>query len=68
MDNEYKFECYEEYFGGKEEVIKKIDECPICKSKLVLSHFPDYKNLIVQETARCLDCGNGNRKVIYVLN
>ena len=68
MENDYKFECYEEYFGGIEDVMKKIDECSSCNSKLVFSHFPDYKNLIVQETARCLDCGRGNRKIIYVIN
>jgi hypothetical protein len=68
MENDYKFECYEQYYGSKEEVQKKIDDCPKCHSKLILGHFPDYKNLLVQETARCLDCGESNRKIIYVLN
>ena len=44
---EYKFECYEEYYGGEEEVSKKIDICSCCGSKLVFSHLPDYKNLII---------------------
>jgi hypothetical protein len=30
--------------------------------------MPDYKNLLVQETARCMDCGCGNRRVIHILN
>ena len=68
MDNEYKFECYEQYIGDTDDVLKKIDDCQSCGSKLVFSHFPDYKNLLIQETARCLDCGSGNRKVIYVIN
>ena len=65
---DFKFEKFEEYFGTAEEVKKKIDDCPICGSKLLLSHMPDYKNLLVQETARCLECGSGNRKVIHILN
>ena len=68
MENDYKFFCYEEFYGTKEDISKQIDECYACKSKLVFSHFPDYKNLLVQETARCLDCGRGNRKIIFVLN
>jgi hypothetical protein len=66
--NDYKFACYEEYVGNAEEVKKHMNECKICGSKLMLSHLPDYKNLLVQETARCLDCGSGNRRVIHVLN
>ncbi len=68
MDSDVKFEKFEEYFGGVDEVKKVIDECRICGSKLLLSHLPDYKNLIVQETARCMECGEGNRKVIHILN
>ena len=64
----YKFENFEEYFGGAEEVRKIMDECKVCGAKLLLSHMPDYKNLLVQETARCVDCGCGNRRVIHVLN
>jgi hypothetical protein len=68
MDNEFKFFCYEEYYGSTEEVIRQIDECYACKAKLVFSHSPDYKNLVVQETARCLDCGRCNRKIIFIIN
>jgi len=68
MDAEYKFECYEEYFGEKEEIIKKIDECASCGAKLVFSHLPDYKSLIIQETARCMECGKIIRKVISIIN
>lgn len=68
MDAEYKFECYEEYFGDKEEIIKKIDVCSSCGSKLVFGHLPDYKNMIIQEIARCVECGQVIRKVIHALN
>ncbi|MBD63750.1 MAG: hypothetical protein CME62_00970 [Halobacteriovoraceae bacterium] len=65
---DFKFEKFEEYWGTAENVQKIMGHCRICGSKLLLSHLPDYKNLIVQETARCIDCGEGNRKVIHVLN
>jgi hypothetical protein len=67
-DIDFRFENFEEYFGGPEQVKKTMDECKVCGSKLLLSHMPDYKNLLVQETARCMDCGCGNRRVIHVLN
>lgn len=65
---DYKFEKFEEYWGSAENVQKQIQNCKVCGSKLLLSHMPDYKNLLVQETARCIDCGSGNRKHIHVLN
>lgn len=67
-DTDFKFEKFEDYYGGPEEVKDKIDNCPVCGAKLLLSHMPDYRNLLVQETARCMECGAGNRKVIHVLN
>jgi hypothetical protein len=67
-DIDFKFENFEEYFGSADQVKKAMDECKVCGSKLLLSHMPDYKNLLVQETARCMDCGCGNRRVIHVLN
>ena len=70
MANEanFKFELYERYWGGIENVKKEIGHCKVCGSKLLLSHVPDYKNLIVQETARCIECGEGNKKTIHKLN
>ena len=47
---EFKFEKFEEYWGSPENVQKIIGECKVCGSKLLLSHMPDYKNLLVQET------------------
>ena len=42
-DIDFKFENFEEYFGGADQVKKTIDECKVCGSKLLLSHMPDYK-------------------------
>lgn len=68
MEDDYKFENFEEYYGDIKQVKKIISKCAICGSKLVLSHLSDYKNLIVQESARCPECGNANRKTIHILN
>ncbi len=66
--DDYKFACYESYYGGPEEVLKSIDECKRCGAKLVFGHLSDFKNLIIHESARCVDCGHENRKIIHVLN
>ena len=67
-DLDFKFEHFEEYYGDVKQVRKIIDECKICGAKLILSHISDYKNLLVQETARCPECGSSNRKTIHILN
>lgn len=67
-ETDYKFEKFEEYWGDAKNVQKQIQNCKVCGSKLLLSHMPDYKNLLVQETARCIECGGGNRKNIHILN
>jgi ssDNA-binding Zn-finger/Zn-ribbon topoisomerase 1 len=36
-DIDFKFESFEEYFGGAEQVKKTMDECKVCGSKLLLS-------------------------------
>lgn len=65
---DYQFEKFEEYYGDIKQVRKIIDVCKICGAKLVLSHMTDYKNLIVQESANCPECGNGKKKMIHILN
>ena len=50
------------------QVKKQIDECAVCGGKLIFTHLSDYKNLYVQETARCPECGGGNKKLIHILN
>jgi len=65
---DYEFEQLEKYHGDADTVKKVIENCPKCGAKLVITHYPDSGNLIVQETSRCLDCDFGQRKVIHVLN
>ena len=66
--NDYQFESLERYHGGIDDVKKTIEDCPKCQSKMVLSHYSDNGNLILHETARCIECDFGQRKVIHVLN
>lgn len=67
-DTDFKFERFEEYYGDITQVKKIMDSCKICGSKLIQTHLADYKNFLVQETARCPECGNGNKKTIHILN
>lgn len=68
MEFDFKFENFQEYFGDAQDVKKIINECQICGAKLVITHLSDYKNLIMQESARCPDCGQGQRKLIHIIN
>lgn len=68
FDGDFRFEKFEEYYGDADQVKTIMDDCKICGSKLIFSHLADYKNLLVQETARCPECGSGNKKVIHVIN
>ena len=52
FDPDFKYEKYEEYYGDKVQVQKIIDDCKVCGTKLVFTHFSDFKNLMVQ--AKCL--------------
>jgi hypothetical protein len=68
FEGDFKFEKFEDYYGDIEQVRAIIDDCRICGSKLIFSHLADYKNLLVQETARCPECGSGNKKIIHIIN
>tara|TARA_R110002072_G_scaffold534_5_gene3794 strand:- start:51265 stop:51477 length:213 start_codon:yes stop_codon:yes gene_type:complete len=68
QDTDFKFEKFEEYFGDVKQVKRQIDDCTVCGAKLVFTHLSDYKNLFIQETARCPECGGSNRKLIHILN
>jgi hypothetical protein len=65
---EFKIERYEEYYGDTKQVKKIIDECKLCGAKLIHSHISDYRNLMIQETSQCLDCGAGSKKMLHILN
>jgi hypothetical protein len=52
--------CFEEYrdcFGEPGEVLKRHLLCTLCGGHLHMNHLADFKNGIIQETARCPDCG-----------
>ena len=68
FDGSYRFEKFEEYYGDAGQVKRIIDECKICGSQLVFTHLSDYSNMIIQESARCPECGDGNKKLIHVIN
>ncbi len=65
---DFEFECFEKYYGSADEVKTMIEDCPRCGAKMAFSHYPDSGNLVVQETARCLYCDFGQRKLIHQLN
>lgn len=67
-DSSYKFEKFEEYYGDVHQVKKIIDDCNVCGAKLIHTHLSDYKHMVVQENARCPECGGGNRKLIHIIN
>lgn len=68
FDHDFKFEQFEEYYGDIGQVQKQIDDCRVCGEKLVFSHLSDYRNLLVQESARCPECGSNNTKLIHSIN
>lgn len=67
-DFDFQFERYEEYYGDAAEVKKMLEECPTCGTRMIHSHISDYKNLIIQETSKCPECGTSPRKYIHTLN
>ena len=70
MDHKSEFKIDQKFKEKslKEEVINRIHHCSLCGAKLLLSHISDYKNLFIQETSRCLDCGQGAKKEFYNIN
>lgn len=68
IKTQYQLTDYLEYFGNVEQVTKQLHHCGICGAKLLLSHMPDYKNHFIQETSRCLDCGEGSKQELHSIN
>lgn len=65
---EFQFECVEKYKISVDEVKEQVQYCSHCGHELIFSHLPDYKNLMMQETAKCMKCGKGSRKLIHIIN
>ena len=67
-DANYKFEKFEEYFGEVKEVEKQVNQCPVCGAPYRFNHLSDFKNLYVQETAKCIKCDHSIRKTVHIIN
>ena len=65
---DYQFEYLEKYVGTSEEIKEQLSFCSHCKSELIFSHLPDYKNLTLQEVRKCVKCGKGGDNIIHILN
>ena len=65
---DYEFEYYEKYYGNQQQVREKVENCPKCGEKMIMTHFCDTGNLLVEETVHCNSCDFGQRKIIHILN
>lgn len=62
--------CFEEYrdcFGEPGELMKKHLLCGLCGGHLHFNHMSDFRNNLIQETARCPDCGIRVRNRLHKL-
>ena len=50
------YEEYRDCFGEPMAVMRRLLLCGYCGGHLHFSHFMDFRQNIVQETARCPDC------------
>jgi len=67
-DSNYEFECLEKYHGNYEEVTKTIEDCPSCGKKLIITHWADAATLVMEESAKCVECDFGQRKTLHAMN
>lgn len=65
---DFQFECQEKYHGDEYNVREMMNFCGKCGHELIFTHSPDYNNLILQESAKCMKCGKGDRKLIHIIN
>ena len=61
------YEEYKDCFGEANEVMKRHLLCTLCGGHLHFNHMSDYRNNVVQETARCPDCGVRIRQRLHKL-
>jgi hypothetical protein len=62
--------CFEEYkdcFGDPGELMKRHLLCNLCGGHLHFNHMADFKHQLIQETARCPDCGIRVRQRLHKL-
>lgn len=67
-NKEFLIEKYEEYYGSVSQVLKIIEDCSLCGSKLILTHIGHMNDLFLEEKANCPDCGHKKIKTIHSLN
>ncbi len=51
----------------KEEVIRKLESCPVCGSQLHFTYFADFAHMATNEIARCNECNYRHRKGLQAL-
>lgn len=55
---------YENPTASPQEVMRLMETCPVCASRLHFSHFSDFTRLLAHEVARCEECGYKVKKHI----
>jgi len=68
LENKFQIEKFEEYFGSADQVQKQMNDCKNCGGKLIFTHLSDFKNLVMEETSRCPECGANQKKIIHIIN
>lgn len=61
------FEEYRDCFGTANDVMKRHLLCTLCGGHLHFNHLVDFRNNLMQETARCPDCGIRVRSRLHKL-
>lgn len=48
---------YENPSASPLEVMRALETCPVCASRLHFTHFSDFTRLVAHEVVRCDECG-----------
>lgn len=51
----------------KEEVIRKLETCPVCGNQLHFTYFADFAHMATNEVARCNECNYRTKKGLQAL-
>ena len=52
---------------SKEDIIETLETCCLCGSRLRFTHQTDYLALLVQEEAKCTECGIKSKTSKFIL-
>ncbi len=61
------FEEFNECYGEATDIMRRHLLCNMCGGHLAFNHLSDYPHGLIQETARCPDCGVRVRQRIHKL-